>query len=126
MPQKHGFVGSTPIFSTMIFQTKNIAIDINAFDAVKTFIKTNIDQVRKGDIPYDDFIDAMEDVLTDSFSPLSWEGAVVMKAINKGNNGKEEKLDGSEKLVPVQEHTDRCGDGEVSHESISCCRTRSV
>ena len=65
----------------MIFQTKNIQIHVGGLDLVRDFLKLALKQVRDGEATAEEFVASVEDAFTDQTCPLSWDDAVIMRAV---------------------------------------------
>lgn len=106
----------------MKFVKNGIAIDISDFHNARAFIKHCIEEVKTGKGTAEDFVRAMEEVMTDPQSPLSKDDTILMWVV-KGNNEQITKQDDSQD-PRIKEHSGRSGDDRYNHASVVCCRTR--
>jgi len=107
----------------MIFSSKGIAIDISDFHNIRAFIKHCIEEVKTGKGSAEDFVRAMEEVMTDPQSPLSKDDTVLMWVV-KGNNERKDTREVSDQDPRIQEHSSRSGDDRYNHASVVPCGTR--
>jgi DUF438 domain-containing protein len=107
----------------MVFSKNGIAIDISDFHNIRAFIKHCIEEVKSGRETAEDFVRAMEEVMTDPQSPLSKDDTVLMWAV-KGNNERKDTRQVSDQDPGIKEHSGRSTDDRYNHASVVCCGTK--
>ena len=106
----------------MKFVKNGIEIDITEWNNTRAFIKHCIEEVNTGKGTLMEFFNAMQEVMTDPRSPLTWDDVVLMR-VAKGNNELVTKQNDTQD-PGIKEYSGRSGDDRYNHASVSCCRAR--